>query len=94
MRFESQLSRMNCQMFSCGLSSGHLAGSGIQGDVGGNLQAAGKTPSGLIEEDGGVSVRRNLGGDLGEMQVHRSVSQRGMMSAAPLPSLGQIAPKI
>ena len=71
MRFESQLSRMNCQMFSCGLSSGHLAGSGIQGDVGGNLQAAGKTPSGLIEEDGGVSVRRNLGGDLGEMQVHR-----------------------
>ncbi len=25
MRFESQLSRMNCQMFSCGLSSGHLA---------------------------------------------------------------------
>ena len=71
MRFESQLSRMNCQMFSCGLSSGHLAGSGIQGDVGGNLQAAGKTPSGLIEEDGGVSVRRNLRGDLGEMQVHR-----------------------
>jgi DNA-binding transcriptional LysR family regulator len=29
-RFESQLSRMNCQMFSSGLSSGHLAGSGIR----------------------------------------------------------------
>jgi hypothetical protein len=26
-RLESQLSRINCQMFSTGLSSGHLAGS-------------------------------------------------------------------
>jgi hypothetical protein len=29
MRLESQLSRMNCQTFSCALSSRHLAGSGI-----------------------------------------------------------------
>ena len=28
-------------------------------------------PSGLIKEDGGVRARRNLGGDLGEMQVYR-----------------------
>lgn len=28
MRFDSQLSRMNCQTFSTGLSSGHFAGSG------------------------------------------------------------------
>ena len=28
-RLESQLSRMNCQMFSTGLSSGHLAGSAM-----------------------------------------------------------------
>ena len=28
MRFESQLSRINCQMFSTGLSSGDLGGSG------------------------------------------------------------------
>ena len=27
MRFESQFSRMNCQMFSTGFSSGHLDGS-------------------------------------------------------------------
>ncbi len=27
-RFESQLPRMNCQTFSTGFSSGHLAGSG------------------------------------------------------------------
>ena len=28
MRFESQLSRMNCQAFSCGFNSGHFAGKG------------------------------------------------------------------
>lgn len=28
-RLDSQLSRMNCQMFSTGLSSGHLGGSGM-----------------------------------------------------------------
>jgi hypothetical protein len=28
-------------------------------------------PSGLIDEDGGVRARCDLGGDLGEMQVHR-----------------------
>jgi len=28
MRFESQLSRMNCHTFSTGLSSGHFGGSG------------------------------------------------------------------
>jgi hypothetical protein len=29
MRFESQLSRRNCQTFSTGLSSGHFGGSGM-----------------------------------------------------------------
>ena len=29
-RFESQLSRMNCQTFSCRLSLGHLGGSGMR----------------------------------------------------------------
>ena len=28
-RFESQFSRMNCQMFSWGFSSGHLAGNAM-----------------------------------------------------------------
>jgi hypothetical protein len=36
-RFESQLSRMNCQMFSCGLSSGHLDGNGIKVMLGGTM---------------------------------------------------------
>ena len=30
MRFESQLSRMNCQMFSTGFNSGDLGGSGMR----------------------------------------------------------------
>ena len=34
-RFESQLSRRNCQTFSCGLSSGHFAGNGIKVMLGG-----------------------------------------------------------
>jgi len=33
-RLESQLPRMNSQMFSTGLSSGHFGGSGPMGDVG------------------------------------------------------------
>jgi hypothetical protein len=40
MRFESQLSRMNCQTFSTGLSSGHLGGSGIKVMLGGTTSSA------------------------------------------------------
>src|SRR6266446_9189291 len=36
-RLESQLSRMNCQTFSTGLSSGHLAGSGTSVMFGGTM---------------------------------------------------------
>ena len=39
-RFESQLSRMNCQTFSCGLSFGHLAGKGTIVMLGGTFKAA------------------------------------------------------
>ena len=42
-----------------------------QGDVGGDLQAAGKMPSGLIEKKDGVPPGRDLGGDLGKMEIHR-----------------------
>ena len=36
-RFESQFSRMNCQMFSCGFSSGHFAGNAIRVMLGGTI---------------------------------------------------------
>ncbi len=35
--FDSQFSRMNCQTFSCGLSSGHFAGNGIRVMLGGTM---------------------------------------------------------
>ena len=41
MRFESSLSRMNCQMFSTGLISGHLAGSGMMLIFSGMMSAQG-----------------------------------------------------
>jgi hypothetical protein len=38
--FESQLSRMNCQTFSCGFNSGHLAGSGMSVILSGTFKRA------------------------------------------------------
>ena len=37
-RFESQLSRMNCQTFSCGFNSGHFAGNGMSVMLGGTVR--------------------------------------------------------
>ena len=51
-------------------------------------------PAGLVDKKGGVRAWRNLRCDFGEVEIIASVLQRGMTSAAPLPSLGQIAPKI
>lgn len=39
-RFDSQLSRMNCQTFSTGVSSGHLGVSGISVMLGGTTSSA------------------------------------------------------
>ena len=36
-RFEGQLSRMNCQTFSCGFSYGHFAGNGMSVILGGTV---------------------------------------------------------
>ena len=68
-RFESQFSRMNCQTFSCGFSSGHFAGNGMS-DVGRDGQAAGEMPACLIDEERGMGARCDLGGDFGQVQVH------------------------
>jgi hypothetical protein len=60
MRFESQLSRIYCQIFSTGLSSGHFGGSGIMVML-----------AGLIDEKDGVGVWCDRLGDFREVQVHR-----------------------
>ena len=67
-RFDSQFARMNCQMFSWGLSSGERGGSGRSVMLPGEVFGA--VPSGLIEDQNGVSVRRDLGSDLVEMKLH------------------------
>lgn len=41
------------------------------GDVPGHDKVMREMPSRLIDEEHGVSARRDLGGDLGEMQAHR-----------------------
>ena len=70
-RFESQFSRMNCQMFSWGFRAGTLSGQRDERDVGGDVQSAGEMPSGLIDEDRSVCAGRDLRGDLGQVKVHR-----------------------
>ena len=54
-RLESQLSRMNCQTFSTGLSSGHLGGSGTSVMFGGTMSLSDRCHPGLVEDEHGVS---------------------------------------
>jgi hypothetical protein len=49
--FESQLSRMNCQIFSCGFSSGHLAGNGINVMLGGTIRLPERCHPGRLSID-------------------------------------------
>src|SRR5271170_8240826 len=86
--FESQLSRMNCQTFSCGFSSGHFAGNGIRGMLGGTVSRPEKMPCGLIDEHRGVRAGRDLGGDLGQVQVHRFGVASGHDEGCALAVLG------
>jgi hypothetical protein len=69
-RFESQFSRMNCQTFSWGVSSGHFAGNGIRVMLGGTMSRPDKMSAGLIDEQRGVCAQRDLGGYLLQVQVH------------------------
>ena len=70
MRFDSQLSRLNCQTFSTGLSSGHLGGSGSRVMLAGDDETRREMPAGLIEQQHGMRTRRHGGGDLGDVQRH------------------------
>jgi hypothetical protein len=51
-------------------------------------------PSCLIEKEHSVRARRHFGGDFSQMQVHCLDVASGKDEGAPLPSLGQIAPKM
>src|SRR5271165_1207133 len=93
-RFESLFARMNCQTFSCGFSSARLAGNRIRVMLGGTVcrperlwpaRSAGSTAWAPSATWAAISARCRL---------IASVSQPGITSAAPLPCLGRIAPKI
>jgi hypothetical protein len=90
-RFESQLSRMNCQTFSTGLSSGHLGGSGMSVMFGGQFGRA--VPSGLIEQDDGVRAGRDVEGDLHEMHAHGLAVAPGHDDAGSLAFSGTDRPE-
>jgi hypothetical protein len=59
MQFDSQLSRMNCQIFSTGLSSGHFVGSADDADVVGHVELSGGVPSGLVHQHDRMGFRRD-----------------------------------
>ena len=92
-RFESQLSRRNCQTFSTGLSSGHLGGSRMMVMLAGTIRRR-HVPAGLVDQEDGVGGGCDGRGDLREVQVHRLGLQVGRIRAAPLPCFGQTAPKM
>jgi len=120
MRLESQLSRMNCQMFSTVARQGMFTRPrwGIEfwafgrqrddADILGYDERVGHMPPGLIHDHHSMGARRHGSGDFDKMQVHplpdrrshsdlprgASVLHTGRTSPAPLPSVGQIAPKM
>src|ERR1700692_2480910 len=93
-RFESQFSRMNCQMFSCGFSSGHFAGNGISVMLEGTMSRPDKCQPAWSTRRAACAPGAICVAISARWRFIASVLQRGMTSAAPLPSLGQIAPKI
>jgi len=120
MWFESQLSRMNCQMFSTvarrgmstcprwGIEFWAFGWQRDDADIPGYDECSGHMPPGLIHEHDGMGAKRHGSGDFSKMQVHplprrrshsdlprgASVLQSGRTSPAPLPGVGQIAPKM
>lgn len=70
-RFHSQLPRRNCQTFSTGFDSGHLAGSGTIVMLGRNREPVRDVLAGLIDQERAVLARRDPGGGLGQVKTHR-----------------------
>ena len=68
---------------------------GQDGDVGRNVEFAGRMSACLIEDENGVASGRDILGDFREMEVHGEGVALGQDErAAPLPSFGQMAPKM
>jgi len=63
-------------------------------DAGRDIESAGEMPAGLVDEERGMGAGAICVAISARWRFIASVSHRGMMSAAPFPSFGQIAPKI
>ena len=63
-------------------------------DVVGYDERAGHMPPGLIHEHDGMSARRHVAGDFGQMQGHRARVADRQDKPCALLRAGQIAPKI
>src|SRR3954447_10759428 len=70
MRFESQFSRMNCQMFSTGFSSGHLDGSATRVMFGGTTRRCERCHPAWSRRSTAWAPGATALCDLGKVQVH------------------------
>ena len=70
MRFDSQFARMNCQIFSWGLSSGARGGSGRSEMFLGALRSLARRATSLIENENGVCAGGDFRCDFVEMELH------------------------
>src|SRR5205807_9303929 len=94
MRLESQLSRMNCQTFSTGLSSGHFGGSRMMVMLAGTRRRVDKCQPAWSTRRMAWAAGATVAAILARCKFIASVLQAGMIRAAPLPSFGQTAPKM
>src|SRR5215204_3503533 len=92
-RLESQSSRMNCQMFSTGLSSGHLGGSGTSVMFGGTMSLSDRCQPAWSRTSTACAPGATAIAISAKCRFIAAMLQRGRTRAAPLPSLGQMAPK-
>src|SRR5256885_7906140 len=88
MRLESQLSRMNCQTFSTGLSSGHFGGSRMMVMLAGTRRRVDKCQPAWSTRRMAWAAGATVAAISARCKFIASVLQAGMIRAAPLPSFG------
>ena len=94
MRFESQLSRMYCQIFSTGLSSGHFDGRARMVMLAGMSNLADRCHPARSTRRTAWAPGATALAISARCRFIASVLQKGRIRAAPLPCFGQMAPKI
>src|SRR5215470_9386186 len=93
-RLESQFSRMNCQTFSTGLSSGHFGGKGMSVMLGGTTSCSERCQPAWSSRSTAWAPGATAAEISARCKAIAAVLQRGSTRAAALPSFGQMAPKM